>query len=241
MRRTTFQRVWIRVAEVAPVASLAAVLALPMILWQRPSATAEAARMQQAVAAAIRSAPYRVGAWAGKDVPVPESAVRLLRPNAVLSRRFVNLTTNESIDLIVVHCNDTRDMLGHYPPVCYPSHGWVFADGADQSRRGRAASLSALDRTWPVHVYEFSRIRDWSSEVRIQVISFFVLPDGTITNTIDEVNGRTSWMGSSVEGVAQIQFVASGEVPADRVASAASELLEGTSDLFSALGISDDR
>ncbi len=45
--------------------------------------------------AAIDGIPYVMGTWTGKDNEVPLAAQRLLRPNAILSRTYLD---NSSVD-----------------------------------------------------------------------------------------------------------------------------------------------
>src|SRR4051794_18481280 len=59
--------------------------------------------------------------YAGKDVPLPDDAGEMLKPNAYLHRVYANLTTGRRVEFLLVQCRYTRDMQGHYPPVCYPS------------------------------------------------------------------------------------------------------------------------
>lgn len=67
--------------------------------------------------------PMRIGQWEGTDEKVPEAAVALLKPNIILSRSYVNRSTNRTVGFLLVQCKDARDINGHYPPVCYPAHG----------------------------------------------------------------------------------------------------------------------
>ena len=79
--------------------------------------------------ATIDAFPYIIGYWTGTDVRVPEAAVKLLRPNALVSRRYTNHSPGLGgrgsawADLLISQCADSRDMTGHYPPICYPSSG----------------------------------------------------------------------------------------------------------------------
>ena len=77
--------------------------------------------------AAIDEFPYVIGYWTGSDQEVPKAAVNLLRPNALVSRHYVNHPPGGRgyiwADLLISQCADSRDMTGHYPPICYPSSG----------------------------------------------------------------------------------------------------------------------
>src|SRR5690606_34429817 len=79
------------------------------------------------VATAVESTPYAIGDWRGEDEEVIQAARKLLRPNGMVQRRYVQ-PGGGGFGLLVVHCKDVRDMEGHYPPICYPSQGWT-ADG----------------------------------------------------------------------------------------------------------------
>src|SRR4051794_13343347 len=43
------------------------------------------------------------GEWNGGDEPVPLAAFKLLKPNIIVSRRFVNLKTHHSVGVLIVH------------------------------------------------------------------------------------------------------------------------------------------
>ncbi len=109
----------------------AAVILSAMLLFSgsapfRPSPQAEG--YLKAVALKIDAVPHQAGAWLGVDIPTTPAAVELLQPNRIIQRRYTNAQTGESFELLIVHCGDVRDMIGHYPPVCYPAHGWKLAD-----------------------------------------------------------------------------------------------------------------
>ncbi len=76
------------------------------------------------VRTAVDELPLRIGNWVGREIPQPPAAVALLRPNALISREYVDLLEGHRANLLIVHCADARDMQGHYPPNCYPNSGW---------------------------------------------------------------------------------------------------------------------
>src|SRR5688572_8404758 len=73
--------------------------------------------------AAVDQVPYFIGTWTGADVEIPVAAQKLLRPNAILNRRFVDSSPGDPrssypvASLLIVQCRDSRDMVGHYPPI----------------------------------------------------------------------------------------------------------------------------
>jgi hypothetical protein len=228
-----------RASAAAPAVALGVLLCAALLPgFGRGGATPDE-RMQAAIAAAMASAPYRIGRWASRDIDIPEHAGRLLRPNAMLARRFVDLESGAVVDLLIVHCGDTRDMLGHYPPVCYPSHGWT-PGGA------HAAAIDLDHSNIPAMVYEFTQIRAAGRTARLRVINFFVLPgsvDGErggetmVTGDMDEVYRRTNWLGASIRGVAQVQVLSRGDATAEQTIGHAREVLSGLSPLLESLGV----
>lgn len=81
-----------------------------------------------AVRAAIDAVPERFDQWRSQPVEVPADALDLLKPNKILSRRYIRPETGHELTLLIVHCRSARDLAGHYPPVCYPSAGWLPRD-----------------------------------------------------------------------------------------------------------------
>lgn len=124
------------------------------------------AKVRAATAEAI---PYKLGEhgqWVGVDVPLPTAATELLSPNVLLAREYRNITSGERFTFLFVHCYDARDMLGHYPPVCYPGNGWDLA-GA-RSRPAPDPEVSAFD---------FRQTINKRTE-GLRVLQQFLTPDG---------------------------------------------------------------
>lgn len=237
-----------RFSEIAPVLSIVIVLVIPQLLSHDPASATILGPEAKAVAVAAENTPYRIGRWVGQDATIPEAAVRLLRPNAMLGRRFVDLDTSQAINFILVHCGDARDMLGHYPPVCYPNSGWVAPTPANvrsDSEGDNQRHLPTVEleiNGVPVHarVYEFSRMQDWTTQTSIRIFNFFVLGDGSTTYDFDRVSRRTNRLGASIHGIAQIQLVTFDDVPIEEAIIGSNEILAGVSELFHALGITAD-
>jgi len=168
---------------------------------------------QARVKEAFAAFPAKVGDWTSKDVPVPAEAMRLLRPNSMMSRQYTNVATGQQCSVILVDCSDARDLLCHYPPVCYPGQGWKLV--------GKEA------RTWDVGAgegavgtnYEFSRV-NFESATGIVAASTMILPDGRFKPDMRGVEEAAADVRRRVYGAAQIQVVvngAMGAVERDRV------------------------
>ena len=190
------------------------------ILAQRLSyADAEdAAPYHAKVRAAVESVPHRIGSWQGTDGEVPPSAIALLKPNALLSRRYVNPYSGLTVDLLIVHCRDARDMAGHYPPICYPSSGWTEQGGQEGIIRHNGQAL-------PYMRYRFSRIAS-ARRIEMTVLNVLILPDGRLVRTMDAVRRQASDYRSHFMGAGQIQFVFGGELPEKTYESVVREFLD---------------
>jgi hypothetical protein len=215
----------------APWLSLLLLVLLSQTLPNRVTPDAAAAARRVEVAAAMEAVPFFVGDWVGEDEAVPREAQKLLRPNAILSRRY-RRPGGAWLHLLVVHCSDARDMIGHYPPICYPSAGWVAVPVPDPD-----AQLVLDDRPVPVRTYIFQRVRENGVEETIRVFSAFVLPDGTVTREFGDLRGQSERLAVATQGVAQIQIISAAGISRAEAIEAAGELLTGMPALPEALGI----
>lgn len=154
----------------------------------------EAANLYHArIVEEIERVPYRWGNWSGRDIELPASAVQLLRPTATLSRRYTNRETGRQVHVIIVHCSDVRDMIGHYPPICYPAHGWDMGDEV-----GTAAER--------FRTYHFSRVTQ-GVQVNMIVRNLFIAPGGKLFTSMDDLRGIESDRLRRQLGAAQVQLL----------------------------------
>lgn len=148
---------------------------------------------------AIERIPYIVGPYIGADSEPTAAAIKLLRPNKILQRRYKDPATRKTVDLLIVHCADVRDMQGHYPPVCYPAHGWV----------GKAAEPSQMPiegTLFPATYYRFHRSVD-QVEQRLRIVNFFILPDGRLLADDRDLEAVSKSRASAGLGSAQVQLI----------------------------------
>lgn len=165
-------------------------------------------RYHQSVKAAAGRFPLDFGSWTGHEVELPPSATQLLRPNAIVAREY---QTREhggvSVTLMLVQCADTRDMQGHYPPNCYPAHGWE-AGGMGASDIEEGAVFGSI----PAARYDF--FQQIGDDVRrIRVYNLFVLPSGATTTSMDEVREASADYQVRPYGAAQVQVLLDGAIP----------------------------
>lgn len=143
------------------------------------------------------------GVWVGESVDVPPSAVAMLEPNALLSRRFKRVggavLPPSALQFLLIHCRDARDLQGHYPPVCYPGLGWKLleAEPVDWPEVGPAFGGMR---------YIFERTLDQATD-RIHVYNLMVLPDGSIGRDMTAIEEATRRLRLRELGAGQLQAV----------------------------------
>jgi len=203
--------------------------------WALPThvVNSEQAQARKAeIAGTMEQVPYIIDGWIGEDAPVPPEAQKLLRPNAMLSRTY-SQPGRGRVHVLVVHCGDARDMIGHYPPICYPSAGWRRVPVTERD----FAELEALGERLPVRQYQFRRMGETGMETRIRIFNGFVLPDGTVTPDIDDINEQSERLAVSVQGVAQLQVIVNAAMPLEEATTSAGEVLSGMPELLHSLGV----
>lgn len=162
---------------------------------------------------AIAAVPPAIGNWIGRDEEVPAPAIRLLRPNKILSRaylepQFDSAARDRRVSLLIVQCRDSGDMVGHYPPKCYVSSGMTRVA---QTRR----DWKVGDLVIPGTEYEFMQ-RSRDQVYRIIVYNFLIVPGKTgIVPDMDAVNVAAADYQQRYYGAAQFQLVFSGSMVAD--------------------------
>jgi hypothetical protein len=201
------------------LAPAAAVMVLAvMVGWKATLPDASVgAPFRARVSAALRAAPLQAGGWEGVDTALPREAVTLLHPGAYLCRRYTDERTGERAEFIVIHAEDARDMMGHYPPNCYPASGWEMAvsraahNGVDSRPEWLVGDLGIRGRE-----YEFRR-RTLNGEERLWVRNFFVLPNGMTYPDIGAFGRAAADFQIRPYGAAQVQVIYEREyTPEDR-------------------------
>ena len=157
--------------------------------------------------AAITAMPWKVEAlgtsWTAVEHKPETAAVRLLRPNVILSRRYVQNTTSSRpmiAELLIVQCRDSRDMTGHYPPICYRNIGHEMAYA--QHRPPIMVGHEAV----PYTEYKFEKYSQGRAET-IFVYNFFVVPGRGAVDDIKGVDEAAEDYERRFLGAAQFQVV----------------------------------
>ncbi len=161
--------------------------------------------------AAVQSIKYAIGYWTGKDDEVPPAAQQLLRPNAILSRTYVDNgfgpTRGRHASLLIVQTRDTRDMGGHFPPICYVTHG--------DTMTGATARTFVIDgMTIPGYEYEFQHTTAGVT-ARNTVYNFFIIPKVGFCPDMNGIRKAAENYQQRVYGAAQFQLVMSSDMSVD--------------------------
>jgi hypothetical protein len=176
------------------------------------------------------------GTWRGSVLPDQPAAVKLLRPNVMLHRRYVSEKhPGRAVDFLLVHCRDARDMTGHYPPNCYPAHGYTSLGGLKAS----PVEWRVGDRVIEGMEYGYTRMDD--GRVTACVVSnLLVLPNGRFVRGMTEVREAAADYLRQFYGAAQVQIVMDATVPEEERREIVSEFLVAIApvlDLLSSRGI----
>jgi hypothetical protein len=215
-----------RYPTVLLLATLVLLAGMTVETLARPRA-ADAAPFHARMRAAAARLPLNWGPWTGEDAPIVEAAVKLLHPNVMIERRYVNPAEQLAASLLIVQCSDARDMQGHYPPNCYPGQGFRLEEttdlGMDLAPQGSALGAG---RRLTGRRYLFSRTADLTT-VSITVDNYLLVPGRGCVREMREVYAVGSDYARRHYGAAQIQIVMQNALvrPADRD-RVARELLE---------------
>jgi hypothetical protein len=170
------------------------------------------------VASAVARIPYRIGEWIGADVEAQAPAIALLRPNKLVQRRYTTTDGKPVFSLLFVHCLDARDMQGHYPPICYPAHGWIV-------RTSEPAQFVLMGASVPARVYGMTQVREGERE-NMTILNFFVVPsdEQQLAPDMEAVNRASAASARSWLGAAQVQVIVAGEASVEEMSRIASEI-----------------
>jgi len=211
--RSERNNLWARAHAASPWAALALLVACLFVGGFQPRRIAGTEAYFEEVKAEIETIPYRIGRWVGQDTAVQEAAQVLLRPNKILQRRYVDPLTQQWVTLLIVHCGDARDMNGHYPPVCYPGHGWVLSRRQTIDLEVGRSSVAAMR-------YEFMRPDETGlglSSDSMVIANLFVLPgvDGEAVLDMSAVERVARSAERAGLGAAQVQVITDASMPED--------------------------
>jgi hypothetical protein len=164
----------------------------------------------------VDAVPYVIGYWTGKDDDIPVAAQKLLRPNAILSRTYSDndpsgvRTRHREASLLIVQCRDSRDMVGHFPPICYRAHGMTLDEKYSGPR-----DWQVKDLTIPGYEYQFTQLFQGQT-FRTTVYNFLIVPGRGIVRDMKGVEQAAEDYQERYYGAAQFQVVFHGLASAGR-------------------------
>lgn len=217
----------------SPLLALVLLAVMGGAAMMRPG-PADAEPYHQRVRDAAEQMPYRIDDWTGTPVEAPRQAVELLKPNVLVSRSYKHEKTGERVEFLLVHCKDARDMAGHYPPICYPAHGWE-AEGAEPADwRVNGVHITGMQ-------YRFSYHRPLHGTTRIVIDNFMIMPDGEFLRQIDGVYNAAADYTLHFYGAAQIQLVTTDRMSDERRRELFHKFIGANLDVINALRSGIDR
>jgi hypothetical protein len=125
-----------------------------------------------------------------------------------VSKKYTNLQTGQQGTFLLVQCADARDLLGHYPPVCYVSHGFRLVD-----RSRRDWSVEGLAIQGMAYTFSSTRPDELSSMI---IYNFMILPNGHTCRDMDGVYATARDPRKRQFGAAQLQILVDPSMPEDQ-------------------------
>ena len=217
MKMNTVQT--LRINRLAPATSLVLLVVVTLVFAGPKSYTPEIKRHHEVISGILDEFPYKLGTWVGIDVALPSAATAILRPNGYVNRRYSQIGQPNSVVLGIIHCEDVRDMDGHFPPRCYPAAGWSQVGEED-------IKISLQSQTEYMKLYQFERATQAGLEERKSVVSAFIAPDAGLLTSMESLQKiGSSSLNSSKLGVAQLQLVYSDNLDIPTIREHANDIL----------------
>lgn len=182
------------------------------------------------IRAAAKLVPQQIEGWVGRDVPVPAQAIAVLDPNVMLSRQYVNVENGLQAGMMLVHCSDAHDMVGHFPLRCYPAGGWDLR--ASRERDWIAGGLRITGTE-----YEFTMAQAGVSgrESAIVVVNCLLRPGGKIFRDMTGMSKSIAGAWGQSSGAGQLQIYFDAKIPQEQRDAAVQALAGGCIPLLQAI------
>jgi hypothetical protein len=171
--------------------------------------------------------------WTGQQIPIPEAAQKLLKPNAIVSRGYVDNSPSESrgtprwANLLLEQCRDSSDMDGHWPPNCYPNKGekLEFEAPREWTIGGHTIRLT-----------EYHFVQATADRVNKRcVYNFLIVPGFGTTRSMDDVRKAATDYRQRYYGSAQVQVIMDGDLPQNEREEIFADLVTPLSNVISAI------
>lgn len=164
-------------------------------------------------AAAVKAIPLQIGPWIGKEQKPQKGVIEVLQPNAIRNIQYLDPRATvlsgpgQQLWLSVVQTKRSADMLGHFPPNCYPAFGDTLAQQkyrtwfvATPSAGGpRQMGITGVE-------YQFDSVINGKTYRRI-VYNFMVAPGRGILSDMKMLEEAAEDYEQRYRGAAQFQVV----------------------------------
>jgi hypothetical protein len=188
-------------------------------------------RNHEHIRALAEALPHRIGAWVGEDVVVPVQALNVLRPNVMLSRRYVNLENGCNAGFLLVHCSDAHAMAGHFPLRCYTARGWDVQGSRPRDWKVDSLLLSGMEYTFSLDGEGMG-----SKGARsIIVANCLFRPGGKVLRDMDAMIKSVIGAGGQASGAGQMQIYFDAGVPQNERDAAVVALAGGYKEVIEAI------
>lgn len=164
-------------------------------------------------AAVVASIPLKIGSWIGKDIEPERSVIEVLRPNTIRNIEFLDPRAatlgrpGQRFWLSVVQTKRAADMLGHFPPNCYPAFGDTLAHQQYRSWFVTVPSPAGPKTLCiPGIEYHFDGVINGKTYRRI-VYNFMVAPGRGILSDMKMLEEAAEDYEQRYRGAAQFQVV----------------------------------
>jgi hypothetical protein len=176
----------------------------------------------QRIRESARSVPSRIDSWVGRDIPIPPQAIKVLDPNLMISRRFLNVETGVSAGFMFVHCSDAHDMAGHFPLRCFPARGWDV-----RSSSQRQWALDGLTVVGMEYEFVAGRPSNDGKPPPTMIVANCLMRPGKIFRDMDVMTQSIIGAGGQAIGAAQLQVSFDASVSREQRDAAVVTLMTG--------------
>jgi hypothetical protein len=181
------------------------------------------ARVREAQA----SMPAKIADWTGEETALPPAAMKMLRPNVAVCKQYKNMLTGRRAMFLLVQVADARDLLSHYPPVCYAVQGYRNVKAKQKDWQVGDLEVQGME-------YEFE-FRTFEKSESKHIANFMIMPDGTIQRDMEAIEAQASDLRKRFYGAAQVQIVVDTNYPAEEREQIFRDLVGGNRQVIDAI------
>ena len=99
----------------------------------------------QIIDADLKTLPMKIGGWTGTDVKLNDNVKDVLNADVIISRKYNNVTSGDSISLLIVYRKFGRRDFAHRPEICYPASGWEIVSKGNTTINYNKKNIDAIE------------------------------------------------------------------------------------------------